>query len=126
MQKIHRQWAKKWYNYGKLQEKYAILFAFNPPWNDCIAEGCIKEGEDKVRPAPPTNPHPTSHRTPADYPQELKKRAKAKREQKAAKTEKIEAKNVVLTHQDVQKKKEGASASRQVAQRKTPLLPPVL
>ena len=28
-----------------------MLFAFTPPWNDCIAEGCLGPNDEKVRPA---------------------------------------------------------------------------
>ena len=120
LQRIKRKWAKKWFNYENVHEKYALLFAFHPPWNECIAEGCIREGEEKVRPPQPQNAHPSSIKTPADYPKEVERRAKAKakREKKAAKADKIEAENVTLTQQDVEKKKERASASKASALKK--------
>lgn len=122
IQRICQHWAKKWYNYENVCDKYTLLFAFTPPWGDCIDEGCIKEGGHKVRPAHPPNPHTNSIKTPADYPQEVDKRAKAKakRDKKAAKTEKVEAENVVLTQQDAQKKKDRASASQEGRQRENP------
>ena len=63
-----------------------------------------------MRPPVPADAHPSSIKTPTDYPLEVEKRpkAKAKREKKALKTEKVEAVNVALTQQDVQKKKERA------------------
>jgi hypothetical protein len=52
-----------------------------------------------VRPPLPHNAHPTSMTTPVDYPEEVERMAKAraKREKKATKVEKVEAKNVELT-----------------------------
>ena len=41
LQRIHRHWAKKWFNYENVLRKYQIMFAFTPPWNDCIAENYI-------------------------------------------------------------------------------------
>lgn len=49
LQRIHRHWAKKWYNYENVCKKYQILFAFTPPWNDCIAESCFCPDDEKVR-----------------------------------------------------------------------------
>ena len=37
LQRIRRHWAGKWFRYQNVHEKYQILFAFMPPWNDCIA-----------------------------------------------------------------------------------------
>ena len=90
------------------------MFAFHPPWNECIAEGCIRVGDEKVRPPQPPNAHPSSIKTPADYPKEVERRAKAKakREKRAAKADKIEAENVTLTQQDVEKKRERATSSK--------------
>lgn len=90
------------------------MFVFNPPWNECIADGCLREGQEKVRPPPPQNPHPTSMTTSADWSEEVERRAKAraKCERKVAKAEKVESKNVELTEQDVTKKKGWAFASK--------------
>ena len=76
-----------------------MLFAFTPPWNDCIAEGCLGPNDEKVRPAPPPNAHADSLKTTADFPEEVEKRAKAKanRDAKAAKKNQVEQRNVELT-----------------------------
>lgn len=41
LQRIKRHWAGKWFRSENVRGKYQILFAFNPPWNKCIAEGCL-------------------------------------------------------------------------------------
>ena len=74
VQKIRRHWAKKWFNYENVRQKYQILFAFTPPWNDSIAEGCLGQEDEKVRPAPPPNTHADSLKTKADFPEEVAKR----------------------------------------------------
>jgi hypothetical protein len=68
------------------------MFVFTPPWNDCIAEGCLGQDDEKVRPAPPPNAHADSLKTIADFPEEVAKRekAKAKREARAAKKNQVE------------------------------------
>jgi hypothetical protein len=78
----------------------------------CIAEGCINEGDERVRPPQPANAHPDSLKTITDFPKEVEKRAKAKAKcgAKEGKAKQVEAENVALTRQDVQKK-ELASAS---------------
>ena len=54
-----------------------------------------------------------SLKTIADFPEEVAKRgkAKAKHETRAAKKNQVEQRNVELTQQDVQEKKERASVS---------------
>jgi hypothetical protein len=47
LQRIRRHWAKKWFNYENVCEKYQILFAFTPSWNDCIAENFIGPDDEK-------------------------------------------------------------------------------
>ena len=107
--------ARKWFNYENIREKYQILFAFTPPWNDCIAENCIGPDDEKVRPPQPQNAHPDSLKTIADFPEEVAKRAKAKakRDAREAKKNQVEARNVALTQQDVQKKKDRASTRKE-------------
>ena len=114
-------WAKKWYNYENVREKYQILFTFTPLWNDCIAENCIGPNDEKVRPPQPENAHPDSLKTIADFPDEVAKRAKAKAKRDAREVKKyqVEAKNIVLTQQDVQKKKDYASTSKGSKSRKS-------
>jgi hypothetical protein len=87
------------------------VFAFTPPWNDCIAENCIGPDDEKVRPPVPYNAHPESLKTIAGFPDEVAKRAKAKakRDARQSKENQVEAKNIMLTQQDVQKKKDRAS-----------------
>ena len=99
LQRIRRHWASKWYRYENVREKYQTLFAFNPPWNDCIAENCIGPDDEKVRPPPPANAHTDSLKTIADFAEEVAKRAKAKakREAREAKKIQVEANNVALT-----------------------------
>lgn len=66
-----------------------------------------------MRPPQPHNAHPTSITTTANYLDEVERRAKeAKREKRVSKDEKLAAKNVELTQQDVFKKKEHASAPK--------------
>ena len=88
------------------------MFAFTPPWNDCIAEGCLGPNDEKVRPTPTPYAHTDFLKTIADFPGEIAKRekAKAKREPRLAKKNQVEQQNVELTQQDVIEKKERASA----------------
>ena len=78
LQRIRRHWAKEWYNYENVFKKYQILFAFTPPWNDCIAENCIGPDDENFRPPQPSNTHPNSLKTIADFPKEVEKSVKAK------------------------------------------------
>ena len=96
LQKIHRHWAKKWFNYENVRRKYQILFAFTPPWNVCIAEGCLGPNDGKVRPYPPPNAHAESLKTIADFLEEVEKRAKAKakRDTKEGNKNQLEQRNV--------------------------------
>ena len=75
---------KKWFN-ENVWRKYQILFAFTPPWNDFIAEGCLGLDGEKARSPSPANAHADSLKITADFPEEVEKRAKAnaKRESKA-------------------------------------------
>ena len=100
------------------------MFAFTPPWNDFIVENCLGPDDEKVRPPPPGNAHADSLKTTANFPEEVEKRAKAKakREARAAKKNKIEQKNIELTQQDVQDKRNGPLPERQGIQ--FPLEPP--
>ena len=59
------------------------MFAFTPPWNDCIAEGCLGQDDEKVRPALPPNAHANSFKTIADFREEIGKREKAKAKREA-------------------------------------------
>jgi hypothetical protein len=99
LQRIRCHWASKWFRYENVRKKYQILFAFNPPWNDCIAENCIGPNDEKVRPDPPANPHLDSLKTVDDFPEEVAKRAKAKAKREAceARKKQVEAHNVALT-----------------------------
>ena len=106
LQKIRSHWAKKWFNYENVRRKYQILFAFTPPWNDCIAEGCLGQDDEKVRPAPPPNAHAK------------REKAKAKHEARATEKNQVEQRNVDLTQQDVQEKKERVSARKEKKKRK--------
>lgn len=71
LQRIFRHWAGKWSRHENLHEKYQILFAFNPPWNDCIADGCLGPNDGKARPPPPANAHPDSLKTIIISPRKL-------------------------------------------------------
>ena len=99
LQRIRRHWAKKWFNYENVREKYTILFAYTPPWNDCIAENCIGPDYEKVRQPPPSNDHSDSLKNIADFPDEVAKRAKAKAKCEARQAKKTQADvtNVTLT-----------------------------
>ena len=59
------------------------MFAFTPPWNGCIAEGCLGQDDEKVRLAPPANAHVDSLKTMVDFLEEVEKRAKAKAKREA-------------------------------------------
>ena len=124
-QRIHHHWAKKWFNYENVQRKYQILFAFTPLWNDCIVENCIGPDDEKVRPPQPQNAHPDSLKTIVDFPDEVAKRAKAKAkpDARAVKKSQVEAKNVALTQQDVQKKKDRASRGSKFGKSVSPHAP---
>jgi hypothetical protein len=89
--------------YENVREKYVVLFAFTPPWTECIAEGYIKEGEDRVRPPQPPIAHPSSIKAPANYPKEVEKKAKAKakRDKKVDKT--VTALEYLLVNSCIQK-----------------------
>ena len=106
--------ARKWFNYENVHEKYQILFAFTPPWNDCIADNCVGPNDEKVRPPQPSNAHLDSLKTIVDFPEEVAKRAKAKAKHDAREVKKnqVDPKNIMLTQQDTQKKKDRASASK--------------
>ena len=60
------------------------MFAFTPPWNDYIAEGCLGPNDEKVRPTPPPNAHADSLKTTADFTKEVEKREKAKAKREAS------------------------------------------
>ena len=78
----------------------------------------------KVGPPPPANAHANSLETIAIFPEEGEKRAKAKREAKVAKKNQVEQRNVELTRQDVQEKKDGLLPNRK--RRRGSLFPLVL
>ena len=120
LQRIRRHWAKKWFNHENVRRKYQILFAFTAPGNDCIAEGCLGPDDVKARPTTPKNANTNSLKTIVDFPEEVKKRAKSKSnlEARAAKKNQVEQRNVELTQQDVQEKKDQASALKERNARK--------
>ena len=65
-----------WYKFKYVpEEKWAVQFAFNPPFQYCMqcATKYNKENRHLYRPVSPKKPHPTSLRTPDDYPAEKKR-----------------------------------------------------
>lgn len=94
MQVARRYWAMRWYKFKYVpKEKWAMQFAFNPPYQYCMQ--CVKKYNEENRhlyhPVPPKKPHSTSVRTPDDYPEEQKRLAilaeklRKKKEKEAAK-----------------------------------------
>lgn len=49
LQRIRRRWAVKWFRHENFQSKYQILFAFNPPWSECIAVNVLGENDRSER-----------------------------------------------------------------------------
>lgn len=75
LQGIQRYWAIRWYKYKSVPEwKWAMQFAFHPPYL-YTSHMCSKWTEANWHlyyPMPPKFPHPTSLKTPDDYPDEQK------------------------------------------------------
>ena len=66
----------RWYNYVP-KEKWVVQFAFSPPYQYCMqcAPKYNEENHHLYRPVSPKKPHPTSLRTPKDYPEEQRRLA---------------------------------------------------
>ena len=72
IQVIRTYWAIRWYKFRSVpKEKWAVQFAFSPPYQYCMqcAPKYNEENHHLYRPVPPKQPHPTSLRTPDDYPE---------------------------------------------------------
>ena len=66
----------RWYKFKSMpEEKWAVQFAFSPPYQYCVqcATKYNEENHHLYRPVSPKKPHPTSLRTPKDYLEEEKK-----------------------------------------------------
>src|ERR1044071_7619561 len=78
LQKIRRYWEIWWYKYKSIPDwKWAMQFAFNPPYQYTSAM-CVQytaENRRKYYPKPPKVPHPNSIKTPNDYPKEQERLA---------------------------------------------------
>src|SRR4051812_45017159 len=73
LQRIHRYWAIQWYKYKSVLEwKWAMQFAFHPPYlyTSHMCGKWTKANRHLYYPVPPKISHPTSLKTPDDYPKE--------------------------------------------------------
>lgn len=53
---ITRRWARKWYNYECITDRYTMRFAFTPPWSDLVSLNVAEERQTE-HPPPPTYAH---------------------------------------------------------------------
>ena len=96
LQGIRRYWAIRWYKYKSVPEwKWAMQFAFHPPflYTEHMCSKWTEANRHLYYPKPPKQPHPTSLRTPDNYPEEQERLAIAA-EKKRVKEEKKEAKRL--------------------------------
>src|SRR4051812_657527 len=94
LQRIRRYWAIRWYKYKSILDwKWAMQFAFNPPYQYTMAM-CgqyTPENLHKYYPNPPKMPHRNTVLTTDDYPSEAERLEKAA-EKKRIKEEKKKTK----------------------------------
>src|SRR3954468_7438363 len=94
LQGIRRYWAVRWYKYKSIPDwKWAMQFAFNPPYQhtSAMCSQYTEENRHLYYPVPPKFPHPNTLKTPDDYPEE-KERLRIAAELKRLKDEKKAAK----------------------------------
>ena len=89
MQEIRRQQALRWYKYKPIIKRWEVLFALKNPWSDVTA---LKSGwtKDKRGP-PPKNAHPSTLKTPKDFPEVVEARRIAAEKREATKARKLAA-----------------------------------
>src|SRR3954465_3138216 len=94
LKRIHRYWAIRWYKYKSIPDwKWAMQFAFNPPYQYTMAM-CAQycpENRHKYYPQPSKKPHRNTELTPEDYSSEAECQAIAA-EKKRIKEEKKKTK----------------------------------
>src|SRR3954467_700159 len=78
LQGIRRYWVIRWYKYKSIPNwKWALQFAFNPPYQytSAMCGQYTAENRSKYFPKPPKVPHPNTLKTPDDYPAEQQRLA---------------------------------------------------
>ena len=76
LQGIRRYWAVRWYKYKSIPDwKWAMQFAFNPPYQYTMAMRTSYSPENRhlYFPKPPNRPHKNSILTPDDFPDEVER-----------------------------------------------------
>ena len=98
LQSIRRYWAVRWYKYKSIPDwKWAMQFAFNPPYQYTTAMRTSYSPENRhlYFPKPPNQPHKNTILTPANFPAEVerqrilaeKKRLKEEKKKKSLEEE---------------------------------------